>query len=65
MGLPVPEDMKGHVLKEIFEPGFWEKYPVQTIKSYENYMARKAVAVSADALNKEKIDMLRALGYIQ
>ena len=65
MGLPIPDDIQGRVLKEIIDETFLEKYPIKTIGSYENYIKRQRVSLSSKIESKESIDMLRALGYVK
>jgi len=65
MGLPVPEDMDGRVLTEIFDPLFQKNHPIQTCSSFKNYFDRQKIEVSTDIDEKEILDKLRALGYIE
>ncbi len=66
MGLPIPEDLPGRVLTEIIDPAFLERYPIQTVPTYERLINRRALLAGADAENDEStMEMLRSLGYIQ
>jgi hypothetical protein len=64
LGLPVAEDMRGRVLKELLQPEFLARYPVKTIPSYNSYVKREPMTLS-DRDEQEKLEMLRALGYIK
>jgi predicted AlkP superfamily phosphohydrolase/phosphomutase len=63
LGQPVPEDMDGRVLEELFEPAFFARSPVQV----------RAVEVSAGGQETQYTDeeaavveeRLKALGYIE
>jgi len=63
LGLPVPEDLAGRVLTEIFVPEYLAAYPPVNIPSYEPYVRRQVVAPSA-AEDAELTRQLRALGYV-
>ncbi len=65
MGLPVPDDMEGRVLTEIFETSFLEEHPIQTIPSYEGLIERQTLDITGDIAGEELREQLRALGYIQ
>ncbi|HEU5179373.1 MAG TPA: alkaline phosphatase family protein [Candidatus Polarisedimenticolia bacterium] len=64
LGMPVAEDMKGRVLKEILQPDFLERYPVKTIASYEEHLKHELISPT-DGDDPEKLDLLRSLGYIK
>jgi predicted AlkP superfamily phosphohydrolase/phosphomutase len=63
MGQPVPEDMDGRVLQDLFEPAFIERNPVRTGGTAEAE-SRKGAQYSAEeaAIVEER---LKALGYIE
>ncbi len=69
LGLPVPRDMEGRVLGDIFDPAFFAAHPVKRIDSYEPLIDRKAILAAAraegDGGDEEKQELLRSLGYIQ
>ncbi len=65
MGLPVPEDLDGRVLVEMFDPLFMKNHPIQVCSSFEHYFKRKKIKISKDIDDKESLDKLRALGYIK
>jgi hypothetical protein len=64
LGVPVPEDMDGRVLKEMVDPAFWASYPVQTVATYEQGTEREELSASTE-VDEELVDQLRALGYIR
>jgi hypothetical protein len=63
MGQPVPEDMDGRVLRDLFEPGFIEQNPIRTGGSADSE-GRQGAQYSAEeaAIVEER---LKALGYIE
>jgi len=61
MGNPVPQEMDGRVLQEIFNPQFQET-PVEYVKTADD-QARKDPAYSEEQEGQLK-DMLRSLGYV-
>jgi len=66
MGLPVPSDMKGRVLTEVLEPDFLARHPVRSIPSYQAYLRRQTIPLTArPEEEQEKLEMLRSLGYIR
>lgn len=68
LGLPIPRDMEGRVLKEILEPEFLARHPLVRIPSYEALIDRPAVLAAAGSgveSEEEKKELLRSLGYIQ
>jgi hypothetical protein len=68
LGLPVPEDMPGRVLREMLDPAFLSAHPVRRIASYEPLIDRQVVQAAATAEGSdddEKKELLRSLGYIQ
>lgn len=65
MGIPVPRDIDGRVLSEMFESAFLSEYPITRINSYENYIDRQKHIVPEDLNQKEIIERLRSLGYVK
>lgn len=65
LGLPVPSDMPGRVLEEIVDPGFWKRYPIRHIDTYEGLVPRNPAETPALPEDEEQRKMLRALGYIE
>jgi len=63
LGQPVPDDMDGHVLEELFEPSFLAQNPVQR-RSGDGSGWQQQVAYSAEesAIVEQR---LKDLGYIQ
>ena len=64
LGMPVADDMKGRVLKEILEPDFLARHPVRTIASYEEHLKHEPISTAGDE-DPERLEMLRSLGYIK
>jgi hypothetical protein len=62
LGLPVPRDMSGRVLREMIDPAFLEEHPIQHVDSYESVISRPVVEVpeADEALHRS---YLKALGY--
>lgn len=64
MGLPVGKDMAGRVLEEIINPEFLSAHKVHYIDSYENYIDRRKLDWLPETGEKEQLEYLRSLGYI-
>jgi len=62
MGLPVPDDMDGRVLEDIYVPEFREAHPVRYDSRAGQEMKEQA-ALSAEE-TAELEDRLRGLGYL-
>jgi predicted AlkP superfamily phosphohydrolase/phosphomutase/tetratricopeptide (TPR) repeat protein len=67
LGLPKGDDMPGHVVEAAIAPAFLQRYPRQTIPSYE--AIGRPVGAGADpvadaGVEKEMMEQLRSLGYI-
>ncbi|MBC7263239.1 MAG: alkaline phosphatase family protein [Chloroflexi bacterium] len=62
MGVPVPDDMDGRVLTEIFEPGYSLSHAIQYSKT-EPAPAMTEYTMSAEE-EQEVLDRLRDLGYL-
>jgi len=68
LGLPVPEDMDGRVLTELFDPGFLEAHPVRRSSGPTHEPAREGAEGGdyEDAEDEEKVkERLRSLGYLE
>jgi predicted AlkP superfamily phosphohydrolase/phosphomutase len=67
MGMPVPEDLPGRVLTEIIDPEFLERFPVESVPTYERLIDRDALRGATGDLESDEstMEMLRSLGYIQ
>jgi hypothetical protein len=63
--LPVAKDMDGQVLVEAFEEKFLKRQPIRYIDSYEGEVKIKKKQKRDEALDKETLEELRALGYIK
>jgi len=61
LGLPVAEDFDGEAVEAIFNAEFRESHPKQTISSYGSHATGPVMASAAD---KQMIEELQALGYI-
>ena len=66
MGMAVPEDMPGKILKDALNPEFVKKNLIKTVKTYEGTgVKRSKEPLKRDkAVDKEYIERLRALGYL-
>ncbi|HMB70966.1 MAG TPA: alkaline phosphatase family protein, partial [bacterium] len=62
LGIPVPEDMDGRALTDLFDPAFRDRHPVRTVPSYEHEDRRRSGADAA--ADEEFLEQLRALGYV-
>ena len=65
LGLPVPSDVRGRVLEDIFDPAFLREHPVRRIPSYEPLIERAAAPAAKPADDTQAMEMLRSLGYAQ
>jgi predicted AlkP superfamily phosphohydrolase/phosphomutase len=63
MGQPVPEDMDGRVLQDLFEPAFIEQNPVRAGGSADSEGQQEAQYSAEEAAIVE--ERLKALGYIE
>ena len=63
MGQPVPEDMDGRVLQDLFEPAFIEQNPVRAGGSADSEGKQEAQYSAEEAAIVE--ERLKALGYIE
>lgn len=65
LGLPVPRDMDGRILKEIFDPDFWKAHPpTYSEASLEEKRSEPPMQDYNDEEKREITDMLKDLGYI-
>jgi hypothetical protein len=60
-GLPVSREMEGRVLSDAFSAEFQKAHPVQYVDRY----GRRRRAPAASGFDREMIEELRSLGYIQ
>jgi len=61
LGLPISQELGGRVLEEMLAPSFREAYPVRRVTHY----GRRQPAPAASGFDREMIEELRSLGYIQ
>jgi len=65
MGLPIPEDMDGRVLQELFDDRFVASHPVQIASLSPREMQSAASATQLSEAEDLKVkERLRALGYL-
>ena len=67
MGLPVAQDMDGSVLLEAFNPSYLEQHPVAFNRTYETLSTtvKQQKEITDEEAEKEGMEKLKALGYIQ
>jgi predicted AlkP superfamily phosphohydrolase/phosphomutase len=63
MGMPVPEDMDGHILEEALTDGYMERFPARTLTSSEPGTSADGVDYSKEG-EKEIMERLQGLGYL-
>jgi hypothetical protein len=61
-GLPKSQELGGAVLEAALDPGFRSAYPVRTVSSYGR---RPQTRATESAFDRDMLEELRALGYIQ
>lgn len=64
LGLPIPEDMDGRVLEEIFEPTYLEAHPIRKGPSVGSSGRPGAVSPYSEEEEKQIAAHLRGLGYL-
>jgi predicted AlkP superfamily phosphohydrolase/phosphomutase/tetratricopeptide (TPR) repeat protein len=67
LGLPKADDMPGRVLEDAIAPAFLQRFPRNTIASYEGIgrpLGAGGDLVADAAVEKEMVEQLRSLGYI-
>jgi hypothetical protein len=62
LGLPVPEDIPGRVLKEAFRRRYLDYNPMAMVRSYETQVLEEQE--EPPEADEELLDRLKALGYI-
>jgi predicted AlkP superfamily phosphohydrolase/phosphomutase len=65
LGLPVGEDMQGHVVTELLDPAFAALHPVRTIPTWEIGARRGEERAIPSKMDEGIRERLRSLGYIQ
>jgi len=68
LGLPVPDDMQGHLLETAVAPAFLQEHPAVHVPSYEGIDPKEQESaqgeVLAGAADEEMVERLRSLGYV-
>jgi hypothetical protein len=64
LGLPVPEDMDGRVLEEMFTPEWRSGRPKDTIETYDTEGWRAGGGPLASEVDAELTRRLKSLGYL-
>jgi hypothetical protein len=62
LGMPVSDELEGHVLEAALSPAFKSAHPVRRVTSYG---ARARGPLRESAFDREMLEELRSLGYIQ
>ena len=62
LGMPVSDELEGHVLEAALSPAFKAAHPVRRVSSYG---ARAQGPPRESAFDREMLEELRSLGYIQ
>jgi len=62
LGMPVSEELEGSVIESAFDPAFRSRYPVRRVASYG---VRPQGRLRESAFDREMLEELRSLGYIQ
>jgi hypothetical protein len=62
MGLPVSDELEGRVLESALSPAFRSAHPVRRVSSYGS---RPQGRLRESAFDREMLEELRSLGYIQ
>jgi predicted AlkP superfamily phosphohydrolase/phosphomutase len=65
LGLPVGEDMQGHVITDLLDPAFAASHPVQTVPTWETGARRGEEHAIPSQMDEKLRERLRSLGYIQ
>jgi predicted AlkP superfamily phosphohydrolase/phosphomutase len=63
MGVPVPDDMDGHVLVDAFADGYLEAFPLEVAESLASIQAMGGADYTEEG-EKEILERLRGLGYL-
>lgn len=66
-GLAVGEDMNGVVLEDVLEEGFLNRVPLRTVATHDTaeWLERRPQQMLSAPAEKERLEQLRALGYIE
>ena len=60
-GLPVSAELDGRVLEDALDEGFRKKYPITRVPRY----GRRRASPAASGFDRQMVEELKALGYIQ
>jgi hypothetical protein len=64
LGLAVPDDMDGRILLETIRPSHFERYPLNSVASYDSAIARESEELGS-TMDESIKEQLRSLGYIE
>ena len=68
LGLPVPDDMQGHLLEAAIAPAFLQTHPAVHVPSYEGLESPGRDSARGEVLegaaDEEMVEQLRSLGYV-
>lgn len=65
LGLPVPRYMQGKVADSVFDSQFLERQPVRFVDAYDVADRPRSDPTGEVPLESERIDKLKALGYLK
>jgi hypothetical protein len=62
LGLPTSQELDGHVLEEAFDPTFRKANPLRRVSTYGSHPRGR---LAESAFDKDVVEELRSLGYVQ
>jgi arylsulfatase A-like enzyme len=67
LGLPRGSDMDGHVMTGLLEPRFVAAHPLREVPSHtpDGWMASRVFAEASEPDDRERLEQLRGLGYLE
>jgi predicted AlkP superfamily phosphohydrolase/phosphomutase len=65
LGLPIPEDLEGHVPTDLYEPSHIAAHPVVTAESTRSPEPARKLGADLDHGEEEIVKRLKALGYLE
>ena len=67
LGVPVGRDMDGVVLEEVFAEGFAARFPISFVDTHDSaaWLGARPGQLLSDEASEERLQQLRALGYIR
>jgi len=67
MGLPLGEDMDGHVMRNVIDPRFMDRVPLEGVPSHDSkrWLTERANQSRSAPGQEERLEQLRALGYLE